>query len=114
MKLSELKRIVDHYREWESYHGDPEVVVEITTSGSVGGTPAVNVKWAGVGIDWDENKFLIHTEEPVMKVNQKTIDDLRKEAEKIGWNMYENRNLKAEVKKLRAQLNATRPNTDSA
>lgn len=110
MKLSELKRIVDSYLSVaQNYSEDPEVRLVIKTSGSVGCIPTVGIKTISQGIDWDAGKFLVYTDEPVMKVNQKTIDDLRNEAKKLGWDMYEVRNLKAEVKKLKAKLNDLQP-----
>lgn len=105
MKASELRNQLDTYLgNILNFRKDLEVCVVVKSSGAVGGTPVVNVKSVGVGFDWDHGKFMIYTEEDVMRVNQKTLDDLRKEAEKIGWDMYEIRNLKAEVKRLKAQL----------
>lgn len=101
MKLSELKRIIDGINDRQNSYGDPNVMVQIKTSGSVGGTPCVEVMSLYTGFDWDSGKLIIQTKEPLMKVNQKTLDELRKEAEKIGWDMYEVRNLKTEVKRLK-------------
>ena len=112
MKLSELKRIIDLTVESLMPYDDPEVMVNITTSGSVGGTPCVKVKNAFKGFDWDSGKFIIMSDEPVMKVNQKTVEELRKEAEKIGWDIYENRSLKAEVKKLKDKIKNLIPKVD--
>jgi rubrerythrin len=104
MKLSELKQVIELYKSHTPEWKDEELVVVVKTSGSVGGTPSVKVKSLHSGFDWDSGKLMIYTEEPVMKVNQQTLDELRKEAEKIGWDMYENRNLKSENKKLKAMI----------
>lgn len=109
MKLTELRDICERYLSTaQNYRKDLDVCVVIKTSGSIGGTPVVAVKNCQVGFDWNSGKFMIYTEEPVMKVDQMTLDTLRKEAEKIGWDRYENSNLKAEVAKLRKKLNDTR------
>lgn len=107
MTLFELKQLVDNYTSIvQNFRKDLEVCVVVKTPGSVGGTPVVKVKSAHCGIDWDSGKFMIYTEEDVMRANHKTIEDVRKEAEKIGWDMYEVRGLKAEVKRLRKMLEA--------
>lgn len=106
MKASELRNQLDTYLgNVLKFREDLEVCVVVKSAGSIGGTPVVNVKSISPGFDWDSGKMMIYLEEDVMRVNQKTIEDVRKEAEKIGWDMYENRNLKAEVKRLRKQLN---------
>jgi len=109
MKLSELKQHIDFLIEHGYKHDDPEIRVIISTSGSIGGTPTVGIKSITSGFDWDSGKIMISTLDPIMKVNQNTLENLRKEAEKIGYSMSENRSLKAEVKRLRAKVKDLTP-----
>ena len=109
MKLSELKKIVDEYVKMHQDYDDPEIRIVISSHNSVGGTPTVGVKNMYCGFDWDAGKMMIFTDKPVMRTDQKSIEELRKEAEKLGWDMYENRNLKAEVKRLRAKVKDLTP-----
>lgn len=66
MKLRDFKIIIDSYVKSLQTHQNPNVVVEIKGS-RIGGTPCVNVKSAGLGIDWDSGKFIISTEEKLFK-----------------------------------------------
>lgn len=39
---------------------DCDVVIEISQPNAIGGTPCVDIRYAGQGIDWDGGKFIIH------------------------------------------------------
>lgn len=59
MKLKELYEIVNYYGEHASgRYDDVEVVIKIKGE-SFGVSPHVKVAFAGKGIDWDANLFLI-------------------------------------------------------
>jgi hypothetical protein len=84
---------------------DEEVVVVVRLPYStVGGRPNVKVKYVGSGFDWDSGKFEIITEEELQPADRDFGEKFRKVVDDLGWAQYENRNLKAEVKKLRKQL----------
>ena len=101
MKLSELKRIVDLHRRGVD-HDDPEVVVKIKLPYStVGGSPFVKVKTMGRGIDWDNGKFFIYTEEDLTPSDRDFAKQMKDMQDKWGWADYENRNLKSEIKRLK-------------
>lgn len=100
MKVSELNRILGYCDE------DSEVVVQVKLPyATVGGTPFVKVKNANAGFDWDSGKFIIVTEEPVTPSDRDFAARMKKMQDDLGWAQYENRNLKAENKKLRDKLN---------
>jgi hypothetical protein len=104
MKLSELKKLVERY-DLNSYHDDPEVVIQIKLPYStVGGTPFVKVKNVYPGFDWDQGKFFIIPEEDVTPSDRDFAKQMQEMQDRAGWADYENRNLKAEIKRLKKQL----------
>ena len=74
MKLTELKAIIDRevedLAEWKWKEDAIEVGVIIASPG-IGATPAVKVRSAGRGIDWDDGVFLIGTTEPLVVKSKK-------------------------------------------
>ena len=107
MTLSELRDVIDRVIEnYNRYGGGREVVASIVmrVPGAIGGTPTVNVKSIQAGFDWDNGKLLIYPEKDLRTIEADEILALRKANEKEGWAEYENRGLKAQVKKLRKQL----------
>lgn len=70
MKLREFIQRINQVAEVMSdYRLDEiEVCVVVKRTGGLGGTPVVPVKSAHCGIDWDNNKFMIFPEEPLVKV----------------------------------------------
>lgn len=105
MKLSEFKAKIDLYAAGIKEYDDPEVVVEYKPPfTTVGGVPCVSVTRVSKGFDWDKGKFFIITEEPLTLVDAEFDEKFRKLQEDYGWAQYENRNLKAEIKKLKAQI----------
>jgi hypothetical protein len=117
MKLSELHRLVNVYHNEERMmREDPEVVIQIKLPYStVGGQPTVKVKHISMGFDWDAGKFMIAPEENLTPADRDFGEEMKKMQEDLGWAKYENRGLKAEIKKLRKQLGAQndRPNPQS-
>lgn len=107
MKLTELKNIVDRVLENNAQYGggrEIEAVIVVQTARSIGGTPCVGVKSAPAGFDWDNGKLLIHPEKDLRVIEADELAALRKASEKSGWAEYENRGLKAEIKRLKAQI----------
>ena len=104
MKFSELKRLVDLYHRPDHYE-DPEVVIQIKLPYvTVGGTPTVKVKNAQMGFDWDQGKFFLVPEENLTPSDRDFAESMKKMQEKLGWAELENRNLKADIKRLKKQL----------
>lgn len=113
MKLSELKQIVDlHCRP--DYPEDPEVVVRIKLPYStVGGMPTVKIKNVYMGFDWDHGKFIFYPEEDLTPSDRDFAKQMKEMQERAGWADYENRGLKAEIRRLKKKLKEEENGSDS-
>jgi hypothetical protein len=103
MKLIELKAILDMYAS------DPrvcmnDIVVLIQSPNSIGARPTVKVKYANLGFDWDDGKFILICEQDLMVADNDLINRVRKAEEKYGWADYEMRGLEAQVKRLTKRI----------
>jgi len=95
MKVSELKRILEHVRD------ENEVMIAIKLPYStVGAIPMVAVKSAQNGFDWENGKFILRAEEELSPADRDFAQQMRDMQEQLGWAEYEKRNLRAEIKKL--------------
>jgi len=95
MKVSELKRILEHVKD------DSDVMVTIKLPYStVGAQPMVGVGSAMAGFDWESGKFLLRPEEDLTPTDRDFAKQMREMQDKWGWAEYENRGLKAEIKRL--------------
>lgn len=109
MKLSELHEAVNFLYDHRSPHDDPEVVVKVKMPfATVGGTSHVKVKDVYNGFDWDDGKFFLIPEENVTPADVDFAAKFKKLQDDHGWAIYENRNLKAENKRLNKQLQSTK------
>jgi hypothetical protein len=105
MKLSELKKYIDRHIEFMRSGEDPEVVIGIKLPYStVGGSPFTKVKSAQMGFDWDQGKFFINPEEELTPSDRDFAKQMTEMQERAGWADYENRNLKAEIRRLKKLL----------
>lgn len=105
MKLSELKQWVDRQIQYQGLHEDPEVVISIKLPYStVGGSPFVKVKSVQMGFDWDDGKFFINPEEELTPSDREFAKQMKEMQERAGWADYENRNLKAEIRRLQKKI----------
>ena len=105
MKLSELHRVVNLTYDPNRPHRDQEVMVVVKLPyATVGSHPMRAVKSAGSGFDWENGKFMIWPEESLQPVDKAFADQFAELQKKYGWLDYENRNLKAEVARLRKKL----------
>lgn len=102
MKVSELKQRLDFA------NNDDDVCIPVLLPYStVGAIPTVNVLLASTGFDWERGKFMLTPVENLtpadrdFETNKQKMSDLQ---DKVGWLQYENRGLKAEIKKLKKQL----------
>ena len=105
MKFSELKKLVDLYYRDDS-RDDPRVVIQIKLPyNTVGGTPVVDVKNLQMGFDWDSGKLIIVPEEDITPSDRDFAKQMKEMQDRAGWADYENRNLKAEIRRLKKKLN---------
>lgn len=74
MKLIELKNIIDRYIESNPRYEEYDVRIEVIRKGAVGGTPTVDIKSIHPGFDWDNHKFIIHTNVPIKEIS---VEDKR-------------------------------------
>jgi hypothetical protein len=104
MKLSELHRIVNLYHR-DGHYEDPEIMIRVKLPyATVGALPMVNVKSMNMGFDWEAGRFIIWPEEDLTPSDRdfaKQMHDIQERAYKSD---YENRNLKAEIRKLKKQI----------
>ena len=100
MKLSDLKYLMDHYNG----HYDLEVVVCVERAGAIGATPAVSVKSANLGFDWDQGRLVLYTETALREINRDEIAALHKKYDELSWSLYKVNNIKRENKQLKEQV----------
>ena len=105
MKLSELKAIIDrsveHMREGE----DKEVMIAVKLPyTTVGAIPMVPVKYANSGFDWEQGKFIFTPEENLSPADRDFAKQMKEMQERAGNADYENRRLKAEIRRLNKLL----------
>ena len=105
MKLSELKALVDRAVETSRDYEDHEVVVAVKLPyTTVGAIPMIAVKSVNKGFDWENGKFIIRTEEELTPADRDFTTKMKDMQDKLGWAEYENRGLKAEIKRLKKQI----------
>jgi hypothetical protein len=105
MKLSELKQFVDRQLEFNGRE-DPEVVIRIKMPyTTVGASPTVKVKTVQMGFDWDSGKFMLYPEEDLTPSDRDFAKQMTEMQTRAGNADYENRNLKAEIRRLQKKLN---------
>jgi hypothetical protein len=98
MKADQLKQML------QRVDGDTDIMISIKLPFStVGAIPMVSVKHAYKGFDWENGKFIIDPEELLTPADRDFASQMKKLQEDLGWAKYENRNLKAEIKKLKKQ-----------
>jgi hypothetical protein len=98
MKADQLKQMLQRLDD------DTDIMIAIKLPFStVGAIPMVPVKHAWKGFDWESGKFIITPEEELTPADRDFASQMKKMQDELGWAKYENRNLKAEIKKLRKQ-----------
>jgi hypothetical protein len=104
MKLSELHRIVDLYNRPDHYE-DPEIMIRVKLPyATVGALPMVKVKSMNMGFDWEAGRFIIWPEEDLTPSDRDFAKQMRDMQERAYNSDYENRNLKAEIRRLKKLL----------
>jgi hypothetical protein len=104
MKLSELHRIVNLYHR-DGHYEDPEVMIMIKLPyDTVGSRPMVPVKSMSLGFDWEDGKFIIAPEEDLTPSDRDFAKQMKEMQDRAYLADYENRNLKAEIRRLKKQI----------
>ena len=102
MKAMELKQKLEYVKD------DVEIMVAIKLPyTTVGAIPMVPVKHAYNGFDWENGKFILTPEETLTPADRDFATQMKKMQDDLGWAKLENRNLKAEIKKLKTQYGVT-------
>lgn len=106
MNLLELKQLVERFtKNKEDYELEQiRICIPIKTVSAIGGTPVVDIKSIHKGFDWDNGKLMIYPIEDLSKTDYDYLANLRKQADELGWSVYEFNNLKRENKKLKKML----------
>ena len=96
MKVSELKHMLDFAQE------EDELVIAVNLPYvTVGRQPVITVESASSGFDWDRGKFILSPKENLTPSDRDFEAKMKKMQEELGWLNYENKNLKAEIRKLK-------------
>ena len=99
MKVSELKQILEHAKD------DNEVMISVKLPyTTVGAMPMVAVKSAQNGFDWEHGKFILQAQEELAPADRDFAKQMKDMQEKWGRAELENRQLKAEITRLKKQL----------
>lgn len=99
MKAGELRQRLEHVRD------DVEVVIAVKLPyTTVGARPMVPVKQAHNGFDWEAGKFILTPEEKLAPEDRDFAEQMKAMQDRVGWAEYENRGLKAEIKRLKKQM----------
>ena len=96
MKVSELKHMLDFAQE-----EDVLVIAVNLPYVTVGGKPVITVESASSAFDWDRGKFILFPKENLTPSDRDFEARMKKMQEELGWLKCENRNLKAEIRKLK-------------
>lgn len=104
MKLRELKDLVDRAVATSQDHEDDEVMIAVKLPyTTVGAMPMVPVRSVQRGFDWEKGRFVIRAEENLTPADSDFSAQMRAMQDKLGWAEYENRGLKAEIRRLKKQ-----------
>ena len=99
MKVSQLKLILEHSKD------DNEVVISVKLPyATVGAIPTIPVKSAQNGFDWEHGKFILQAQEELTPADRDFAKQMKDMQEKWGRAELENRDLKAEIRRLKKQL----------
>ena len=107
MKLRELKKLVDRAVETSRDYEDDEVMIAIKLPyTTVGAMPMVPVRSVQRGFDWEKGRFVIRAEENLTPADRDFAETTKQLQDKLGWAEYENRGLRAEIRRLKKQTGA--------
>ena len=98
MNVNDLADCLQQFTKKQDWGIVIEIKKPFTT---VGGTPFVEVKSVRAGFDWDKGKIFLVPETPLTNEDVDFAKKFKELQDKAGWLEYENRGLKAEIKKLK-------------
>ncbi len=104
MNLTEFKTIIDDLYSRSNSPDDVRVCIPIQTIGAICGTPCVDINKVIKGFDWDDKKLMLYPSEDLSKTDHDYLANMSKQAEELGWSVYEMGNLKREVKRLNKRI----------
>ena len=99
MKVEDLKIALQYAKD-----GDEVTIAVKLPYATAGSIPMVAVKNATSGFDWESGKFIIRAVEELAYADRDFDAQFKELQTKYGWLDYENRNLKAEIKKLKGMI----------
>jgi hypothetical protein len=99
MKVEDLKIALQYAND-----GDEVTIAVKLPYATAGSIPMVAVKNAMTGFDWESGKFIIRAVEELAYADRDFDAQFKELQTKYGWLDYENRNLKAEIKKLKGMI----------
>lgn len=99
MKLHELKYMIDRCIE---SNADSNVMIAIKLPyATVGAIPMTAVQSVQNGFDWEKGNFIIQAAEDLTPTDRNFAAQMTEMQRVVGLLQYENRGLKAEIKKLK-------------
>lgn len=105
MQVQDLKEKLEVFSNPSKYFDEETIVVRVHRPfPTVGGTPYVEVKGVGSGIDRDNGKFFIYPEEELCFKKDYSDEEIKKYVQKIDGLVWENSCLKREIKNLKNKL----------
>lgn len=90
MNARELLDLLTARAEGNRQFDQIKVVVTVLRPGSLGGTPCTAVERVDFGFDWDHNKLMFKTEQPVTALTPEQVAEIHESAKKgQSWHAYE-------------------------
>jgi len=98
--LQELQRVA------RGRHAEDRLMIKVSSPGSMGGIPCVEVAQVAAGFDWNNGQIIITPAEPLSRLTAEQVAEIT-ESVKGGqsWHAYEQYKAhKAEAAKLQARI----------
>lgn len=86
-----LKELVDYINNSNiDINRKINVRIVVNAPGSIGGTPCVDIKQVGFGIDWDNNTLLIFPENELTRLTLEQVNEISESVKKgNSWHSYQ-------------------------
>lgn len=97
MEFKSALQVMQHYVT-EDERRPMKLAIVVTSQGSIGGTPCVEVQNIQAGFDWDHGKLMIYPAQPLTTLTSEDVADIRKSvAGGQSWHAYQaQKNLREE------------------
>lgn len=105
--MIKLRQLIDTLARITERRGnrldDVNVVIEVYNPGSIGGTPCVPIVSLNLGIDWDANKLILHTDKTLSVLTDEEKAAILESVKKgQSWHAYQSHKKQSdELKKLK-------------